>query len=115
MKSEKEKMLSNELYNHKDDELTKERNRAYELTLQYNQTKDDETEQRTSILKELTGKLGKNVVIKPPFQCDYGYNLILGDNVFMNYGCSILDCNVVEIGDNVLLSLIHISEPTRPY
>lgn len=70
MKSEKEKMLSNELYNHKDDELTKERNRAYELTLQYNQTKDDETEQRTSILKELTGKLGKNVVIKPPFQCD---------------------------------------------
>ena len=104
MKSEKEKMLSNELYNHKDDELTKERNRAYELTLQYNQTKDDETERRTSILKELAGKLGKNVVIKPPFQCDYGYNLILGDNVFMNYGCSILDCNVVEIGNNVLLA-----------
>lgn len=104
MKTEKEKMLSNELYNHKDAELTKERNRAYELTLQYNQTKDDETERRTAILAELTGKLGKNVVIKPPFQCDYGYNLILGDNVFMNYGCSILDCNVVEIGNNVLLA-----------
>lgn len=104
MKSEKEKMLQNELYNHKDSELTKERNRAYELTLQYNQTKDDETELRTAILKELTGKLGDNVVIKPPFQCDYGYNLILGHNVFMNYGCSILDCNVVEIGNNVLLA-----------
>ena len=115
MKSEKEKMLSNELYNHKDDELTKERNRAYELTLQYNQTKDDETEQRTSILKELTGKLGKNVVIKPPFQCDYGYNLILGDNVFMNYGCSILDCNVVEIGDNVLMAPnVHIYAAYHP-
>ena len=97
-------MLSNELYNHKDAELTKERNHAYELTLRYNQTKDDETELRTSILQQLAGKLGNNVVIKPPFQCDYGYNLILGDNVFMNYGCSILDCNVVEIGNNVLMA-----------
>lgn len=104
MKTEKEKMLSNELYNHKDAELTRERNYAYELTLQYNQTKDDETEVRTGILKKLVGKLGDNVVIKPPFQCDYGYNLILGDNVFMNYGCSILDCNVVEIGNNVLMA-----------
>ena len=50
MKTEKEKMLSNELYNHKDAELTKERNHAYELTLRYNQTKDDETELRTSML-----------------------------------------------------------------
>ena len=72
--------------------------------LRYNQTKDDETELRTSILQQLAGKLGNNVVIKPPFQCDYGYNLILGDNVFMNYGCSILDCNVVEIGNNVLMA-----------
>ena len=88
----------------KDAELTKERNHAYELTLRYNQTKDDETELRTSILQQLAGKLGNNVVIKPPFQCDYGYNLILGDNVFMNYGCSILDCNVVEIGNNVLMA-----------
>jgi len=104
MKTEKEKMLSNELYNHKDAELTKERNHAYELTLRYNQTKDHETELRTSILQQLAGKLGNNVVIKPPFQCDYGYNLILGDNVFMNYGCSILDCNVVEIGNNVLMA-----------
>ena len=52
MKTEKEKMLSNELYNHKDAELTKERNHAYELTLRYNQTKDDETELRTSILQQ---------------------------------------------------------------
>ena len=58
MKTEKEKMLSNELYNHKDAELTKERNHAYELTLRYNQTKDDETELRTSILQQLAGKLG---------------------------------------------------------
>ena len=104
MKTEKQKMLSNELYNHKDAELTKERNRAYELILEYNQTKDDEINVRTDILEKLTGKLGKNVVIKPPFHCDYGYNLILGNNVFMNYGCSILDCNVVEIGNNVLLA-----------
>ena len=97
-------MLSNELYNHKDAELTKERNRTYELILEYNQTKDDEINVRTDILEKLTGKLGKNVVIKPPFHCDYGYNLILGNNVFMNYGCSILDCNVVEIGNNVLLA-----------
>ena len=104
MKTEKQKMLSNELNNHKDAELTKERNRAYELILEYNQTKDDEINVRTDILEKLTGKLGKNVVIKPPFHCDYGYNLILGNNVFMNYGCSILDCNVVEIGNNVLLA-----------
>lgn len=102
--TEKEKMMAGELYNHKDAELTRERNHAYELTLQYNQTKDDETELRTSILERLTGRLGKNVVIKPPFQCDYGYNLLLGDNVFMNYGCAILDCNIVEIGSNVLMA-----------
>ena len=65
MKTEKEKMLSNELYNHKDAELTKERNHAYELTLRYNQTKDDETELRTSILQQLAGKLGSNKTAFP--------------------------------------------------
>lgn len=67
MKSEKEKMLSNELYNHKDDELTKERNRAYELTLQYNQTKDDETERRTSILKRISRKTWQKCSDKTAF------------------------------------------------
>ena len=48
------------------------------------------------------GKCGKNACILPPFNCDYGCFIEIGDNVFINYNCVILDCVKVKIGNNVL-------------
>ncbi|KAJ3029725.1 UNVERIFIED_CONTAM: hypothetical protein HDU68_011338 [Siphonaria sp. JEL0065] len=59
---------------------------------------------RVAILKDLFGGMGEGCHIESPFRCDYGKNITLGRNVYMNFGCTILDCNKVEIGDNVLIA-----------
>jgi maltose O-acetyltransferase len=100
-RTEREKMLAGELYRAWDHELSAARLRARRLTYRYNATRADEPELRVSLLRELLGGLGERVGIEPPFQCDYGSNIYLGDGFFMNFGCIILDCNVVRIGDNV--------------
>lgn len=102
MKTEKQKMLSGELYLANDPELTEEHQRAFRLIRLYNATTETELEERQNLLKELFGKVGKNAVITPPFYCDYGSHIYAGDNFYMNFGCVILDCNTVDIGDNVL-------------
>ncbi|MBC6315780.1 sugar O-acetyltransferase [Listeria grandensis] len=101
---EKEKMLSGNFYEHRDKELTNERNLAAEATYYYNTTKESEAAARRSILEALLGKVGDNVTVKTPFKLDYGYNIELGDNTFLNYGVTILDCNKVTIGKNVLIA-----------
>ena len=68
----------------------------------YNATTEDEIETRSQLLQDLFGKLGANPQISPPFYCDYGSNIYVGDNLYMNYGCVILDCNTVHLGDNLL-------------
>ncbi len=103
MKSEKEKMLNGELYNAADKELIKEREYARNLTSEYNQTKPNEVERRNHILGQLIKAKG-SIYIEPPFHCDYGYNIVVGENFYANFGCVILDVNKVEIGDNVLLA-----------
>ena len=94
-------MLAGEPYLASDPELREERRRARRLTRLYNQTTEEERERRTEILRELFGGMGAGIDVEPPFYCDYGSNIVLGDNVFMNFGCIILDCNVVHIGDAV--------------
>ena len=102
--TEKQKMLANQFYKHLDAELTQERDRAAELTYDFNQTRAIENDHRREILTQLLGAQGENCEIKPPFRCDYGYNIELGHRVFVNYGCIILDCNRVVIGDDTLLA-----------
>ena len=63
---------------------------------------DTRSRSRSQILQELFGQVGQNVTILPPLHCDYGKNIYAGDGLYMNYGCVILDCNTVHIGDNVL-------------
>ena len=101
--TDKQKMLDGKLYLASDPELVRERRRARALTRRYNLTVEDDTEQRQAILHELLGKAGANVWIEPPFQCDYGSNILLEDDVYLNFGCVILDCNTVQIGRNVKL------------
>jgi maltose O-acetyltransferase len=101
-KTEKQKMLAGELYLASDPELVAEGRRARQLVDRYNSTVVEEDDLRTTILNTLLGSVGKNVQITRPFYCDYGSNIHLGDNFYMNVGGVILDCNTVHIGDNVL-------------
>lgn len=100
--SEKEKMLAGELYLASDPELVAERLRARALMREYNVTIEEEHDRRTAILQKLFGSLGSDAEIEPPFYCDYGYNIRAGSRFYANFGCVILDCNRVDIGDDVM-------------
>jgi len=115
MKSEKEKMLNGELYDADDPELVSERKRARDLTRRYNRTTvHDQSEQR-ELLEELLGSYGEESKIEPPFRCDYGYNIYVGENFYANFDCIILDVCQVEIGKNCQLAPgVHIYTATHP-
>ena len=100
-RTEKQKMLAGELYLANDFELAADSKRASGLLRKYNSTTVEEAELRLQILKELFGKVAAKIQIIPPFHCDYGSNIYVGNEFYMNYGCVILDCNTVHIGDNV--------------
>lgn len=101
-RTETEKMLAGELYLASDPELKVASLRAARLLQQYNQTIADDRDGRADLLRELLGRVGESPQIVPPFHCDYGCYISLGDRFYMNYGGVILDCNRVEIGDDVL-------------
>ena len=101
--NELEKMLAGQLYLASDDLLVAMRNRARTLFMQYNQTLNTDQVTRTKILTTLLGKSGQLIDIQPPFYCDYGTHIHLGENVFINYNCTILDCALVTIGNNVFM------------
>lgn len=99
-RSEKEKMLAGELYMAAAPELSADRLHAFGLLCAYNNAGPDDDGLRASTLRKLLGAVGQGVVLRPPFYCDYGYNIRLGRSVFMNFGCVVLDCSSVEIGDD---------------
>ena len=117
-KTEKEKMLAGELYYSFGNELFEERQRARKLLREYNTAIDhDDLEGRTALLEKLLGSIDKTdpPFIEPPFSCDYGSNITLGRGVYMNFGCVILDCNKVQIGDRVLFAPnVQIYAATHP-
>jgi maltose O-acetyltransferase len=100
MKTEKEKMLSGEYYNPYDEQLVKERRLVRELLQKYNNSLDEQ--ERKIILDGIIPNGGKNLQIEPPFFCDYGSNITIGDNVFFNFNCVILDVMQVTIGSRSL-------------
>jgi maltose O-acetyltransferase len=102
MKTEYQKMLDSELYDAGDNALMSLRIKARELLHAYNQTLYDK-EQRLGILKQLLGKMGKNIDMQAPFFCDYGCHMEVGDNFFANFNCVFLDCNYIKIGNTVFL------------
>ena len=103
MKTEKEKMLSGELYDALDKELSDERLRARLLIKALNETAEDQPEERERILKELMPNAGPGLWLQPPFYCDYGYNISTGEKVFFNFNCIVLDVMPVTIGDRTLM------------
>lgn len=114
-RTEKEKMLAGEIYQASDPELVEDRLRAQRLLYVYNATGPDEIERRAELLRELLGATGEGVSIKPSFRCDYGYNIRAGRNVFVNYDCVFLDCNTIELGDDVQIGpAVQIYTATHP-
>ncbi|ODT43981.1 MAG: maltose acetyltransferase [Nitrospira sp. SCN 59-13] len=99
--SDKAKMLAGELYRASSAELTMERRRAQMMLGRYNAISDGEPDLLLSLLRDLMGSVGEGTVIMPQFTCDYGYNIRLGRNVFLNYHCIFLDCAPIDIGNDV--------------
>jgi maltose O-acetyltransferase len=96
--TEREKMLAGELYDPMDPELVAARERARDLCLELNATREAETEARRRILRALFARGGDTVWMQPPFFCDYGANIELGERVFFNFNCVVLDVCPVRIG-----------------
>jgi maltose O-acetyltransferase len=97
-KTEKQKMLAGELYR-TDEELGAEQAAAKTWMVRYNAALAAPVAERHALLRERLARVGKDAVIRPPFHCDYGYNISLGDGVFLNFNCVILDVVEVVIGD----------------
>ena len=79
--------------------MIKERNFAKELCYEYNILKPNNKNEKKLILEKLFGKIGEKFLIEPNFWCDYGYNIFVGENFYMNHNCVLLDCAKIEFGD----------------
>src|SRR5690348_16587294 len=95
-------MLAGELYDPMDAELVAARARARDLCQALNATREAESGERRQILQELFGAGGDSVWMQPPFYCDYGTNIALGERVFFNFNCVVLDVCPVRIGSCTL-------------
>ena len=102
--SEKEKMLLGEIYDaNYDEELMNERIKAKDLCYEYNHLKPSQTNERIEIMKKILGKTKDNFLVEQSFECDYGYNIEIGENFYSNHNLVILDANKVVFGDNVFI------------
>lgn len=101
--TEKEKLQAGELYNGNDKELVADRISAKKLCEEYNAVTYNDFQKRDRLLNRLLAFKGENTWIEPNFFCDYGYNIIMGDNFYSNHNLVILDCAEVIFGDNVFI------------
>lgn len=99
--TEKERMLSGKLYIAQGEELMKDRQKCKRILHLYNQTTEEEKEYRGQLLENLFERIGKNFQIEPPFHCDYGCHISIGDYFYSNYDCIIIDVCDVKIGNHV--------------
>lgn len=108
-------MLAGELYNPLSKELIRERRQARLLLKELNDCREDEVSERNSILRKLIPDAGNGFWVQTPFYCDYGYNIAVGENVFFNFNCVILDVMPVKIGSRTLFGPnVQIYTATHP-
>ena len=100
----RDEMMSGRLYDASNGELLGELLRTQEMCQEYNALRVTDLEGRTNLLNRLIGKVGKNFIVNQPFFCDYGSNIEVGDNVFINAYCVILDEAKVTFGNNVFVA-----------
>jgi maltose O-acetyltransferase len=114
-RTQRERMLAGDLYIADDPELARENQRAVKLVLQINTNDPSDPEARRKLLYELLGSLGEGAEIRPPLQCDYGYNIHVGQRTFINYGAVLLDVAAITIGDDVQVGPnVQFLTPTHP-
>ena len=97
-------MLNGDYYDSRDPELIKMYHKARKLLKQYNNIDSELIQERDQILNELFEFKGQGVWIETPFFCDYGENISIGENTFVNTNCMFLDNNKISIGKNGLIA-----------
>lgn len=113
--TERQKMLAGELYDPLDAELSAARARARDMCQALNATREADQDERRAILRALFGTGGDTVWMQPPFFCDYGSNIELGERVFFNFNCIVLDVCRVRIGSYSLFGpAVQIYTPMHP-
>ncbi|KWX72660.1 galactoside O-acetyltransferase [Paenibacillus riograndensis] len=116
--NQKERMLAGLPYKAWLDGLSEERTANKLKIHEYNLLRPAETERRDELIRSILGHTGKNVYIEPPFHCDYGANISVGENFYANFNCTILDVGKVVIGENVMfapnVSIYTAGHPVHP-
>ena len=108
-------MLSGDFYDSRDPELLEMYHKARKLLKNYNNLNSELTAEREQILHQLFGFSGEGVWIEAPFFCDYGDNISIGKNTFINTNCVFLDNNKITIGENGLIApYVQIYTATHP-
>lgn len=102
--NQKERMLVDLPYKAWLDGLSEERSENAKRIYEYNNLPPERWNERTVLLKKILGKTGESINIQPPFRCDYGYNIEVGENFFANYNLIVLDVGKVRIGNNVQIA-----------
>lgn len=103
MKKEKENMLSGKLYQGNAEEMIAERMKAKKKCFEINSLSFENSDEILKNIKELFEEVGENTVVMTPIMCDYGYNISIGENTFINHDCIFLDIGKIKIGNNVLV------------
>ena len=116
--NQKERMLAGLPYKAWLDGLTEEREENKKRIYRYNNTPPEQGGELGALIREIIGKCGKNIFIEPPFRCDYGSNIEVGENFFANYNLTILDVGKVTIGKNAQIapnvSIFTAGHPVHP-
>lgn len=102
--NQKERMLAGLPYKAWMDGLPEESMKNAEKTYKYNHLPPNDTSGAEKLIREILGKAGENITVRPPFHCDYGKNIEVGDNFYANFNTVILDVGKVKIGNNVMFA-----------
>lgn len=115
MRTEKEKMLAEDLYRASSPELREDARKSRQLTRLFNATTEEQQIYRKTLLKEMFKAIGEDIYIEPPFRCDYGTNTTIGNNFYANFDCVFLDVAPIIIGENVMFGpKVNLLTPGHP-
>jgi maltose O-acetyltransferase len=113
--TQKQKMLAGQLYHANDPEIRADQQSAKAWMVRYNAALAATADERRELLRERLAAVGNGAVIRPPFHCDFGYNISLGADVFLNFNCVILDVVEVSIGTGTQIGpLVQIYTADHP-
>lgn len=98
-----QRMQLDMIYDDFDQDLFERRVQAKAIFKKYNRTTDSQADERRMLLERLFGSIGENVYVEPDFTCEFGKNIYIGNNVYINFGAVFLDCSRITIGNDVLI------------